>query len=268
MNFDDSFPRRVAIARTALGMTQDELAQKVGVVRRQIAAYEGGEAKPRLKALQNLAAALGASSEWLANGSGHAPEIGNVRKTITLREIPVINHMQVNLEPNSSFLDDANIIDFIPAPLDAGENAFAVMIEGDSMDSQKGLSFPDGTIVTFDPDVAAGNGDFVLCGIYEEKLLTFRQYFKDQGIFFLKSLNPEYPAIHYESFQILGVAVHAQITLNQSGKAKLKQSKNTLSSDVYVPEPSAKTHEFERRVSGIESKVDEILYLLRNKKPT
>ncbi|MEI4896930.1 helix-turn-helix transcriptional regulator, partial [Klebsiella pneumoniae] len=77
--FDDSFPNRVSIARTALGLTQDELAQKVGVVRRQIAAYEGGEAKPRINALQNLAAALGTTTSWLTSGVGDGPDVSNVK---------------------------------------------------------------------------------------------------------------------------------------------------------------------------------------------
>lgn len=268
MNFDTSFPKRVAAARQSTGMTQAELAKAVGVVQRQIAAYEGGEARPRSRVLQNLAAVLGTTSEWLSCGAGHGPELVNIKKTVTVREIPVINHMQVNDEPGSHFLDDVNIIDFTPAPLNAGENSFAVMIEGDSMDAQKGLSFPNGTIVTFDPALAPSNGDFILCGIYDERLLTFRQYVKDQGVFFLKALNPEYPAIHYDSFRVLGVAVHAQITIKNNGQTNLRQSKNILSDDVYVPPPERKTSDFDRRVSDIESKVDEILYLLRNKKPT
>ncbi|MGV3346420.1 LexA family protein [Enterobacteriaceae bacterium LUAb1] len=264
MNFDDSFSKRVAIARNAAGLTQDELAKKVGVVRRQIAAYEGAEARPRSKALENLAAALGTTSEWLASGSGQGPDIKNIRKTVTLREIPVINHMQVKLNPNSSFLDEANIVSFIPAPMNAGENSFAVLIEGESMDSPKGLSFPDGTIVTFDPDINVTNGDYVLCGIYNEMLLTFKQYVKDQGVFYLKSLNPEYPAIHFNEFIILGVAVHSQTNLS------IRHQIDNNHPEISAWDSSAPllNHDYDERLSILESKIDKILKAVSKNKPT
>lgn len=40
MKFDEDFPKRVASARAQLGITQTQLAEMVGVVQRQIAAYE------------------------------------------------------------------------------------------------------------------------------------------------------------------------------------------------------------------------------------
>ena len=43
MQIDDSFSNRIAIARNALGLTQAQLADMVGIVRRQIAAYEAGD---------------------------------------------------------------------------------------------------------------------------------------------------------------------------------------------------------------------------------
>ena len=73
MNFDDQFPSRVSLARQSRGMTQAQLSKLAGVVQRQIAAYEGGEAKPRLRVLQALANALGTTAEWLALGEGQGP---------------------------------------------------------------------------------------------------------------------------------------------------------------------------------------------------
>ncbi len=123
MNFNDSFPRRVAAARNSLGLTQSELAKKVGVVTRQIAAYEGGEARPRINALNNLAAALGTTPEWLASGVGEAPDIARVRSTITLPLIPVITFVQA---ANLSSGGDVVGYDYIPAPRLAPDSSFAV----------------------------------------------------------------------------------------------------------------------------------------------
>ncbi|MCG5369799.1 XRE family transcriptional regulator [Providencia rettgeri] len=200
MNFNDSFPRRVAAARNSLGLTQSELAKKVGVVTRQIAAYEGGEARPRINALNNLAAALGTTAEWLASGVGEAPDIAKVRATITLPLIPLITFTQA---ANLSSDDDIVGYDYIPAPKLASESTFALKIEGHSMQSDRGISFPEGSIVIFDPDLEAHHNDFVLCKLDGYSEITFKRLIKDQGQLYLAPLN--------EMFQIIPIGNHCTI---------------------------------------------------------
>ena len=266
MHFDESFPKRVAIARAAIRLTQDELAKKVGIVRRQIAAYEGGEARPRDKALQNLAAALGTTTEWLASGKGSGPNINNVKRTITLHEIPVLDHMQVDLEREKGFSTETNVIDFIPSPPNAGENAFAVKIEGNSMTSTNGISFPVESIVTFDPDIEPKNGDFVLCALYGAKLLTFKKLIHDQGALFLGSLNPAFPAFPMEDCEIVGVAIHTQMFINRSQHAPENEWHEIEAWDSSTP-PTVE-HSLMSRIENIEEKLDSLFDLLSNKKPT
>ncbi|ELY4847912.1 helix-turn-helix domain-containing protein [Cronobacter sakazakii] len=215
MKFDDSFPGRVAIARTALGMTQDELASKVGVVRRQIAAYEGGEAKPRINALQNLAAALGTTTEWLTQGKGNGPDVSSVKRTVTVREIPVLTHVQARFESLDELLKTAAIKDFIPAPPEANEYCFAVEINGDSMSSGEGISFPPGTIVTFDSSLEAVSGDFVMCVLNDDSEAAFKQLILDQRQIYLKPLNPLYPMFQPDFIEVVGVAIHSQFRIKR-----------------------------------------------------
>jgi transcriptional regulator with XRE-family HTH domain len=54
VNFDSLFHERVSTLRKSLGLTQTELAKQVGIVQRQIAAYEGGDSKPRDPVLLRL----------------------------------------------------------------------------------------------------------------------------------------------------------------------------------------------------------------------
>ena len=209
MSFNEGFSRRVAMARNALGLTQAELAKNVGVVTRQIAAYEGGEAKPRERALHNLAAALGTTPEWLASGIGDSPSIENVRVTITLPLIPVISYVQA-----SSFAAGEKLIgiDYIPAPQHASENSFAIEIQGDSMDSVAGVSFPEGITVIFDPNLPTEHGDFVLASLEGET--TFKRLIISEGNWYLSSLNNNYPSIPVDrNVKIIAKAVHAQFDL-------------------------------------------------------
>lgn len=217
MSFDASFPNRVAMARNSLGFTQAELAKKVGVVARQIAAYEGGEAKPRERALVNLASALGTTSEWLALGKGNGPEINHIKKTVTVPLLPLYGHIQVCLSGDSPEISESSAIYFIPCPEGAGEKSFAFIVQGDSMTCDGPLSFPSDTIVTVDPDVLPAHGDFGLFILKDSSEATFKQLVLDQGRQFLKSLNPLFPMISCENnVSIIGKAVHAQMHIRSN----------------------------------------------------
>ena len=70
-----AFPTRVATARKAAGLTQEQLAAQTDIPVRQIAVYENGDALPRHKSTNLLAVAMGVTLEWLATGAGDGPVI-------------------------------------------------------------------------------------------------------------------------------------------------------------------------------------------------
>lgn len=277
MSFDDSFSNRVAMARNAIGLTQTELAKKVGVVPRQIAAYEGGEAKPRDKALKNLAAALGTTTEWLAQGSGKGPDVKNIKKTLTIRQIPIITHVNAGEIDLNKALDFSSAIDFIPAPAGAGEKSFAIQIQGDSMESAEGISFPSGSIVTFDPEIEARDGDFVLCAV-DDFDTTFKQLAIDQGKARLKPLNKSYSVImsHGHPITILAVAIHVQHFVLRNNHKTERHSWNPIAPWIDTGEPDfSYESQIDDRMEKVEKKLDLILTfiseskdILTNKKPT
>ena len=72
-----TFGDRVAGAREAAGMTQPELARRLGVKLSTLRGWEGDVAEPRANKLQMLAGLLNVSLTWLLNGEGDgvaAPE--------------------------------------------------------------------------------------------------------------------------------------------------------------------------------------------------
>lgn len=210
MIIDDSFYKRIAIARTALGITQGKLADMVGIGRRQVASYEGGNSKPRDGVLQNLAAALGTSAEWLAQGIGKGPDVSSIKRTVTVQEIPVYSNAS-SLWLDSLIDGEPSVTDFIQSPIRDREDLFALRINGDSMVSSGPFSFPEGTIVTFDPNKEVKHGDFVLCVLDGANEATFKQLVIDQQQKYLKALNPVYPLIPFgKDSTVIGVAVHSQ----------------------------------------------------------
>ena len=59
---------RIAKERMRLGLTQTQLAEKIGVDRRQITSWETGERTPRSANLLKLSQVLGCSIEALIGG--------------------------------------------------------------------------------------------------------------------------------------------------------------------------------------------------------
>lgn len=65
-----TFGDRVAAGREALGLSQEELARKLGVKLKTVQGWEEDLSEPRANKLQMLAGLLNVSLMWLLNGKG------------------------------------------------------------------------------------------------------------------------------------------------------------------------------------------------------
>lgn len=221
MSFDSFFSKRVATARATIGLTQSELASLAGVVQRQIAAYEGGEAKPREKTLKRLAVALGTTPEWLESGKGEPPSLDAYIPAINLKQIPLLPPEQV---PRWLSKMELKTHKLHPCKIEVSDFAFAVQIEGDSMATSNsgGISFPEGSIVTFDPEQKVKNKDFVIA-LMENGYAVFKQVFMEprQGTISLSSIDIRYPIINFQQEDIdngkltMIKAVYLEVKLGQ-----------------------------------------------------
>ena len=59
------FPARIAELRKEKGLTQQQLAERVGVHVQQLKRYEGGISQPTLDVIRNMAIAFGVASDQL-----------------------------------------------------------------------------------------------------------------------------------------------------------------------------------------------------------
>ncbi|HHS8483345.1 TPA: helix-turn-helix domain-containing protein [Yersinia enterocolitica] len=210
VKFDSEFSSRVSATRKAIGLTQTELAKQVGIVQRQIAAYEAGDAKPRDNVLVRLAKALGTTPEWLSCGGGSSPELKTFIPYTSVRQLPLLE-MGSYADRFNDALAEAD--SFHPCSIGVGPNAFSMIILGNSMTGSGGYSFLHGSIVTFDPDIEPLSGSFVLYG-YEEEM-TFKQYFPDLFQITLRSLNDDYSdlVINKGDGAVIATAVYAEFKL-------------------------------------------------------
>lgn len=74
-----------------------------------------------------------------------------------------------------------------------GPHAFALRVEGDSMEAPSGISFPNRSIILIDPDERPTNGAYVLAKQTPTSQLIFKQYILDGNRRYLKPLNHRYP---------------------------------------------------------------------------
>ncbi|UWQ51043.1 helix-turn-helix domain-containing protein [Leisingera caerulea] len=65
-----TFGDRVAAAREAAGMTQGQLARRLGIKKSTLSAWERDLAEPRANKLTMLAGVLNVSMSWLLTGEG------------------------------------------------------------------------------------------------------------------------------------------------------------------------------------------------------
>jgi transcriptional regulator with XRE-family HTH domain len=69
-----TFGDRVAAAREAMGLSQEELARKLGVKHKTLVGWENDLSEPRANRLQMLAGVMNVSIMWLLTGEGDGLE--------------------------------------------------------------------------------------------------------------------------------------------------------------------------------------------------
>ena len=77
----------IAAARRARGLTQQQLAEKLGITNRAVSKWETGQGLPDIVLLPDLSAALGVTVDALLAGEAPGPAGGGVR-TGPARRLP------------------------------------------------------------------------------------------------------------------------------------------------------------------------------------
>lgn len=90
------FPENLKAARTAAGMTQPQLATKVGVTKSIVSQWEGDSIKQiGGENLLKASKALGVSPDWLLHGDTSAADEIARCKGVNPGQMPVIGHQEV-----------------------------------------------------------------------------------------------------------------------------------------------------------------------------
>lgn len=201
------------------GLTQEELATKLGVTQGAIGHWLTGRRSIDVKSLEKVAAALDVptatlfmSHEYVVaekpakyDFSNSFSNNLNANKSDSNRPVNLISWDKVAELHQSHTQDKAQSNQYFLCPVEHGSRTYALKVEGDSMANTSGKSYPENAIIFVDPDKnqQIKSGDQVIAMINGQKKATFKSYVEDGGRRFLKPLNPNYPLIK-DKFTLLG----------------------------------------------------------------
>lgn len=203
---------RIAEQRIRLGLTMDEIAQRIGVAKSTIQRYEKGQIKKiKLPVIESIATALRVNPDWLiGNTDDPTPRTAGILRNLPDNVIPMPEMRQIPLlgaiacgEP---ILATENIGEYIGIPKHIHAD-FALTCKGDSMINARIF---DGDIVYIRQQDTVDNGQIAAVLIDGEATLKRVKLLPDRII--LSPENPLYDPLVYRGAEmndvrILGKAV-------------------------------------------------------------
>jgi len=188
--------KRLIEAREKSGLTQAQLAEKVGIKQQSIYQIEDGQTK-KPRHIEKIAEVLNVSSSWLLFGEPGGAEIINKNK------VPVYSW--------DGIFNEKKITDFID-PVILSSNNFALKVEDDSMRNfyEHTPTFPAGTIIIINNKTEAKPGKYVIARQKDnpDAIPIFRRYIASTAGKKLMPLNGAlYDKEDAENFDIIGVVV-------------------------------------------------------------
>ncbi len=195
--------------RLQAGLTQGELAHKLGTSQSRIGMYESGQRQPNFEMLDKLADFFKTDMNYLITGS-HENNLGQFDNIIPIkrRKIPILGEIACG-EP--IFAEETYEM------LDTGEEGFDFCLRctGDSMIN---ANIKDGDMVFIHRQDMVENGEIAAVIIENDVTLKRVSYYPEKNTLILKPENPKYTDLVYvgselDSIHILGKAVAVQSKL-------------------------------------------------------
>lgn len=198
----------IAMRREQIGLTQEELAQRIGVTKPTISRWESGDiSNMRRDRIQKLADALRVSPiellEEETDGLKGIGEESNVAAVFddSFRMIPVFKSASAGF---GAYADDC-IIDYAPFRITSDSEAdetIAIKVEGDSMSPK----IEDGDIIQVHKQESVDSGSIAVVLLDGDEGLVKRVTYGSDWIE-LQSINPYYPPLRFEGAEVLRIRV-------------------------------------------------------------
>lgn len=197
-----------------LGLTQEELAAKLGITRGAVTHYLAGRRVPPLAQFHKIAVVLETTPAWLQFGvsdsDSQAAKSNSPKGAQPYKRVPILSWEQA-IKPNAGrAIAKEKDCEYLPHFFTDQSHWYALRVKGDAMTASSGdKSFYEGDVIIIDEERKPAHGDFVIAVLPRTKELTFKQYVLDGGTEFLKPLNQQYPLTKIQDNKcIRGVITH------------------------------------------------------------
>ena len=199
------YSNRVKELRLAKSLSQEQLAEKIGLTKQAISQYERGDRNPSMAVLGALCDFFNVSSDYLLGIDSVTlrfvgkNEIDKLESKSSVR-IPVLGRVAAGVPIDA--IEDVLDWEEIPEAMAATGEFFGLKIKGDSM--QPRIAEGDVVIVRSQPD--AESGDVVIVQVNGDTATCKRLMKHETGISLI-SFNPVYPPIVYTNEEIKSLPV-------------------------------------------------------------
>lgn len=188
--------------RKRTGLSQQELADKLGLTRSAIGMYETGKREPDLETLEVFADFYNVDMNTLT-GRSSAPLPPNVTPLEPMQKIPLVGQIACGVP----ILAEENITDYVDLPAHIRAD-FALTCKGDSM---VGAGIRDGDVVYIRQQEEVENGQIAAVMVGDEEA-TLKRFYMDSGVVQLVSENPSVPPKVFigngvSQIRVIGLAV-------------------------------------------------------------
>ena len=197
------FAKRLKELRVSRGLTQDDLARELNLVKSSISMYENGKRKPSFEVLESIADYFNVNMDTLYSS---APVFVPSLKRVPMLGYAAAGQPLENLDGQDTYYvetDSRYAVDF------------CITVRGDSM-INAGINDGDIVFVKSQPEVP--NGKIACIEIDNERVCIKRFYKTDTGVM-LVSENPKYAPLQFSEsncmdLKVLGLAVLKQSEIN------------------------------------------------------
>lgn len=204
-----SFNDMLSYLRKRSGMSQKELAEKIGISRSAVGMYEAGEREPDFETLEALADTFNVNMDTLL---GKSSPPSNAIPYTAYHKAPIIG----SIPAGYPVLALEDIEGYADIPYSDEENYFFLRVNGESM---KNAGIHTGDLVLIRRQKCAEDGQVVAARVNGDEA-TLKRYKKQGDNVLLLPENPEFeprivPAKDFETgdAQIIGVALEVRHSL-------------------------------------------------------
>jgi len=217
-----SFNQRLKELRLKKELSQQGLADKIGISKSSINMYERGEREPSLETLEAFADFFNVDMNYLLGKSGlfelspeelasfkpreyFSPEAlvasSELMKGISNTRIPVLGYVAAGI-PIEAIEDILDYEELSPALLRAGGEYFALCIKGASMEPK----FSDGDVVIVRKQCDVDSGQIAIVCVNGDHA-TCKKVIKQSSGILIQPLNPAYETTFYTTEQIESIPI-------------------------------------------------------------